>query len=180
MNVTHAELAARASISVKHVNQIMQGNAPITPETAMILDRITGTPVGFWNRREADYRENLLGITPKTLSPEDPLTAQGDPNEMVNICAEAGVVVVFVPEVQRCRIRLVAPSFNRLLADAEPPEATKAPLIMVRAIVDQSSVPEHSGRAEQSCVGMPCVATCPGAHPPDSTPVKVPSRQLPQ
>lgn len=104
MNVTQAELAARASISVKHVNQIMQGNAPITPETAMILDRITGTPVGFWNRREADYRENLLGITPKTLSPEDPLTAQGDPNEMVNICAEAGIVVVFVPEVQRCRI----------------------------------------------------------------------------
>jgi plasmid maintenance system antidote protein VapI len=48
LNVTQAELAARVSISVKHVNQIMQGNAPITPETAMILERITGTPAGFW------------------------------------------------------------------------------------------------------------------------------------
>jgi HTH-type transcriptional regulator / antitoxin HigA len=203
LNVTQAELAARASISSKHINQIMQGNAPITPETALILERITGTPASFWNRREADYRENLLRITPKTLSAEDEewlrslpirelqkrnlittannrerlfdsvltffgvadhqafqriwrgpvasfrrsnafsshpgaviswlriaqleaqsvkaepfsaarfrktlhhirsLTAQGDPNELVKMCAEAGVVVVFVSEVQRCRI----------------------------------------------------------------------------
>jgi HTH-type transcriptional regulator/antitoxin HigA len=181
----------------------MQGNAPITPETAMILERITGTPASFWNRREADYRETLLRITPKTLSSEDEewlkslpikelqkrhrlpavkdrtklldaaltffgvadhkafqriwrgpvasfrcsnafgshpgaviswlriaqidaqsakvepfsaarfrkalyqirsLTAHGDPNEIVNICANAGVAVVFIPEVQRCRI----------------------------------------------------------------------------
>ena len=32
------------------------------------------------------------------------LTAHGDPNEIVNICANAGVAVVFIPEVQRCRI----------------------------------------------------------------------------
>jgi HTH-type transcriptional regulator/antitoxin HigA len=203
LNVTQAELSARASISSKHINQIMQGNAPITPETAMILERITGTPASFWNRREADYRETLLRITPKTLSSEDEewlkslpikelqkrhrlpavkdrtklldaaltffgvadhkafqriwrgpvasfrrsnafgshpgaviswlriaqidaqsakvepfsaarfrkalyqirsLTAHGDPNEIVNICANAGVAVVFIPEVQRCRI----------------------------------------------------------------------------
>lgn len=203
LNVTQAELAARASISSKHINQIMQGNAPITPETALILERVTGTPASFWNRREADYRETLLRTTPKTLSPEDEqwlkslpvkelqkrgrlprvsdreqlfdavltffsvadhsafqriwrrpvvsfrrsnafssnpgaviswvriaqiesqsvkaetysaarfrkalhrirsLTVQGDPNDMVEMCADAGVVVVFVPEVQSCRI----------------------------------------------------------------------------
>lgn len=203
LNVTQTELAARASISNKHINQIMQGHAPITPETAIILERITGTPASFWNRREADYREALLRITPKVLSVNDEewlkslplkelqqrhwlptvkdrgklfdaaltffsvadyeayqriwrgpvasfrrskafsshpgaviswlriaqieaqsakvepfsaarfrnalhqirsLTAQGDPNEMVTLCAAAGVVVVFVAEVQRCRI----------------------------------------------------------------------------
>jgi HTH-type transcriptional regulator / antitoxin HigA len=203
LNVTQAELAARASISTKHVNQIMKGHAPITPETAVILERITGTPASFWNRREADYRANLLRIRPTTLSPEDEewlrslpikelqkrehlpiekdrgrlfdaaltffgvadreafqriwrgpvasfrrsqafsshpgaviswlriaqieaqsarveqfsaprfrkalhqvraLTAHDDPNKIVEICAAAGVVVVFVREVQGCRI----------------------------------------------------------------------------
>jgi HTH-type transcriptional regulator/antitoxin HigA len=32
------------------------------------------------------------------------LTAHGDPNDLVDICAEAGVIVVFVPEVRGCRI----------------------------------------------------------------------------
>ena len=64
MNLSQAELAARAGISTKHVNQIMQGNAPITLETAVVLERITGVPASFWNRREADYREALLRSKP--------------------------------------------------------------------------------------------------------------------
>jgi len=35
MNLSQAELAARAGLSTKHVNQIMQGIAPITLETAI-------------------------------------------------------------------------------------------------------------------------------------------------
>jgi HTH-type transcriptional regulator/antitoxin HigA len=203
MNLSQAELAARAGLSTKHVNQIMQGNAPITLETAVVLERITGVPASFWNRREADYREALLRSKPRELSTEDEkwlaslplkelqkrrripqerdhgrlfdavlsffgvadreaweriwrgpvasfrrsqayashpgavvawlriaeldaqerkvepysaaafrnalrevraLTSGGDPNELVELCADAGVVVVFVPEVPRCRI----------------------------------------------------------------------------
>jgi HTH-type transcriptional regulator/antitoxin HigA len=203
MNLSQAELAARAGMSTKHVNQIMQGNAPITLETAVALERITGVPASFWNRREADYREALLRSKTRELSAEDEkwlaslplkelqkrhrlpqerdpgrlfdavlsffgvadreaweriwrgpvaafrrsqayashpgaviswlriaeldaqerkvgpysasafrnalreiraLTNGGDPNELVALCAEAGVAVVFVPEVPRCRI----------------------------------------------------------------------------
>ncbi|MBY3792866.1 ImmA/IrrE family metallo-endopeptidase [Rhodococcus fascians] len=203
LHLPQSELARRAGFSTKHVNQIMQGLAPITPETALALERITGIPARFWNRREADYREGLLRAKSLTLSPDDEqwltslpvkelqkrkllpstsdrgrlfdaaltffgvanteafyriwrgpvasfrrsqtigshssaviswiriaqiealsievtsgfsapafrkvlhtvraLTLDGDPNEMVDLCASVGVVVVFVPEVKGCR-----------------------------------------------------------------------------
>ena len=71
MNLSQAELATRAGLSTKHVNQIMQGNAPITLETAIILDRITGIPASVWNRREADYREELMRAKPRVLTADD-------------------------------------------------------------------------------------------------------------
>lgn len=71
MNLSQAELAARAGMSTKHVNQIVLGNAPITLETAVALERITGVPASFWNRREADYREALLRANPRKLSADD-------------------------------------------------------------------------------------------------------------
>lgn len=203
MNLSQAELAARAGLSTKHVNQIMQSVAPITLETAIALDRITGIPASVWNRREADYREGLLRARSRVLSAEDEkwlsslpikelqkrgklptekdrgrlfeavlsffgvadreaweriwrgpiasfrrsrayasdpgavvswlriaqvgaqaakaqpysvslfrkvlkeirsLTARGDANRIVDMCAAAGVVVVFVPEIKGCRI----------------------------------------------------------------------------
>ena len=57
MNVSQAELAARAGLSTKHVNQIVQGNAPITLETAIVLDRITGIP--------AEHMESPRGRLPR-------------------------------------------------------------------------------------------------------------------
>lgn len=203
INLSQAELATRAGLSAKHVSQIMQGIAPITLETAIALDRITGIPARVWNRREADYREALVRSRARVLSEEDEawlkslpikelkkrnrlpeekdrgrlfdavlaffgvadraawdriwsrpvasfrrsaayksapnsvvswlriaqitaqdvrvrpysasqfrkvlreiraLTAHGDPNRIVQMCASAGVVVVFVPEVTGCRI----------------------------------------------------------------------------
>lgn len=203
MSLSQAGLAARVGMSTKHVNQIMHGIAPITPETAIILERVTGVPASVWIRREADYRESLLRSKPRELSAEDEqwlaslpikelqkrdflpavkdkgqlfdavltffgvadreayeriwrrpvasfrrsgayksapgavvswlriaqlkaqsakaepysaarfrkvlqeiraLTAHGDPNRIVEMCAAAGVVGVFVPEVKGCRI----------------------------------------------------------------------------
>jgi HTH-type transcriptional regulator/antitoxin HigA len=203
MNLSQAELAVRAGLSTKHVNQIVQGLAPITAETAIVLERITGLSARFWNQREADYREGLLRTKSRTLTKDDEawldslsikelqkrqripnekdrgrlfdavlsffgvadreayeriwrgpvasfrrsqafeshpgavvswlriaqiesqsakarpfiasvfrhvlskirsLTANGDPNRIVDLCAGAGVVVVFVPEIKGCRI----------------------------------------------------------------------------
>ena len=40
--MTQADLAARSGLSLKHVNQIAQGIAPITHETALLLEKVTG------------------------------------------------------------------------------------------------------------------------------------------
>jgi HTH-type transcriptional regulator/antitoxin HigA len=71
ISVSQAELAARTGLSTKHVNQIMQGIAPITAETALVLERVTSTPAAVWNRLEADYREGLLRTHPPKLSAAD-------------------------------------------------------------------------------------------------------------
>lgn len=201
--ISQVEFAARAGMSSKHANQIMQGVAAITLETAIVLERVTGVPASFWNRREADYREALLRASAKAPTEADiawmdslpikelqkrgrlpagkdrrqlyeavlsffgvadrdaweriwsdpvpafrrsqafmssqaaviawlrigqleaqqiqvssysaatfrqvlheirALTADGDPNEIVEMCAAAGVAVVFVREIKDCRI----------------------------------------------------------------------------
>jgi HTH-type transcriptional regulator/antitoxin HigA len=57
--LTQADLAERTGLSLKHINQIAQGVAPITPETALLLERVTDVPARRWNALESKYREKL-------------------------------------------------------------------------------------------------------------------------
>ena len=57
--ISQAELADRLGMSLPTVNKIIKGKAPISPETAMALERVIGISAGFWNRYEASYREFL-------------------------------------------------------------------------------------------------------------------------
>jgi len=59
LGLTQADLAARTGLSIKHINQIVQGIAPITPETALLLERATPVSARYWNSLEAVYRERL-------------------------------------------------------------------------------------------------------------------------
>ena len=56
IGMAQAELARRAGLSIKHVNQIVMGLAPITSETALALERVVGVPAAFWMRLEANYQ----------------------------------------------------------------------------------------------------------------------------
>ncbi|WP_420625603.1 ImmA/IrrE family metallo-endopeptidase [Candidatus Poriferisodalis sp.] len=57
--MTQAELAARTGLSTKHVNQIVKGVAPVTPETALGLESVTRVPAHLWNSLEVSYRSYL-------------------------------------------------------------------------------------------------------------------------
>lgn len=59
--ITQTELAQRMGRTPKHINEIIKKGVPITPETAIQLERALGgsPPAEFWNRRERRYREWL-------------------------------------------------------------------------------------------------------------------------
>jgi addiction module HigA family antidote len=59
LKMTQADLATRTGRSVKTINEIIKGKAPITPETALQFELVLNTPATFWNNREKNYREFL-------------------------------------------------------------------------------------------------------------------------
>lgn len=71
LGMSQADLARRADLSPKHINQIVQGNAPITPETAIALEHVTGVPARLWNGLEANYRQRLAQQRERTLADAD-------------------------------------------------------------------------------------------------------------
>lgn len=54
--MSQAELARRTGFSVKHVNQISQGLAPISADAALRLERITNIKATTWLALESNYR----------------------------------------------------------------------------------------------------------------------------
>jgi HTH-type transcriptional regulator/antitoxin HigA len=60
--MSQADLARRADLSTKHVNQIISGAASITAETALRLERVTSIPARFWTNLEAQYKEDRSRI----------------------------------------------------------------------------------------------------------------------
>lgn len=57
--MSQAELAERTGRPKKTINEIIKGKAALTPETAIQLEHVLGTPASFWNNREQHYREWL-------------------------------------------------------------------------------------------------------------------------
>lgn len=57
--MSQAELADRTGRPKKTINEIIKAKAALTPETALQLERVLGTPASFWNNREQNYRDWL-------------------------------------------------------------------------------------------------------------------------
>ena len=56
LGITQADLARRTGLSTKHINQVIQGIAMLSPETAILLERATGIRAELWNGLEARWR----------------------------------------------------------------------------------------------------------------------------
>lgn len=72
LGMTQRDLALRTSMSSKTVNEIIKGKAPITPDTAVLLERVTGVPARLWNSLEVNYREQLAKIADHERLEADP------------------------------------------------------------------------------------------------------------
>ena len=66
IGMSKAELAGRIGKTPKTIGEIIKHGAPITPTTAMELEKVLGTPASFWNNRERRYRESVARQQEKT------------------------------------------------------------------------------------------------------------------
>jgi HTH-type transcriptional regulator/antitoxin HigA len=57
--ISQAELARRMGRPTKTINEIVNGKAAITPQTAIQLERVLATSASFWINAEAAYRYDL-------------------------------------------------------------------------------------------------------------------------
>jgi HTH-type transcriptional regulator / antitoxin HigA len=57
--MSQAELSTRTGLSTKHINQMVQGVAALSHDTAIALERATGVPASMWNTLESRYRDYL-------------------------------------------------------------------------------------------------------------------------
>jgi len=66
-DLTQADLAERTGRPKKTINEIIQGKAAITSETALQLERVLGIPASFWNNLEHQYRTSLARLAESEL-----------------------------------------------------------------------------------------------------------------
>jgi addiction module HigA family antidote len=57
LGISQAELAKKTGQPLKTINELVNGKAAITAETALELERVLGVPASFWNNLERNYRE---------------------------------------------------------------------------------------------------------------------------
>jgi HTH-type transcriptional regulator / antitoxin HigA len=62
LGIDQNELAERTGLTPKTVNLIIKGKAPLTQQTAMLLERVTRVPARIWNNLECNFREQLARI----------------------------------------------------------------------------------------------------------------------
>jgi len=55
-SISQAQLAARTGLSTKHINLVIKGTAPLSPDVAVTLEQVLGTPAETWLRLEAAYQ----------------------------------------------------------------------------------------------------------------------------
>lgn len=66
LDMTQKDLGIRTELTNQTINRIIQGEQPITYETASRLELVTGVPARMWNNLESQYREQLARISERT------------------------------------------------------------------------------------------------------------------
>ena len=62
LGMTQKQLARRTGMTEKTISEIINAKAPITPRTALHLEKVLNIPAGFWNNLENNYRERLAKL----------------------------------------------------------------------------------------------------------------------
>lgn len=57
--INAAEMSRRLGVSRKHVGELLNGEATLSQDLALALERVTNVPARIWNLHEAGYRSDL-------------------------------------------------------------------------------------------------------------------------
>lgn len=77
LGMTQKQLAARTGLSEKHISQIINGEASLTADTALLLANAIGGAESFWSNLDKNYRATLARIEQtKRLEQEQELLAE--------------------------------------------------------------------------------------------------------
>ncbi len=71
IGINQTDLSKRIGMSRKVINEIITGKAPITANTAILLERITNVPAHFWNNLQRNYDLNIAVIEQKLNIQQD-------------------------------------------------------------------------------------------------------------
>lgn len=71
LGMNQKELATRLDITEKHLSNIINGNSPITYETALKLERVIGPSAKFWMNLESNYQLIKARIEEENKMEED-------------------------------------------------------------------------------------------------------------
>lgn len=83
--MSQKEFAARMDMSEKHISKLINGYVQLTPEVAVRLEMVLGTPAKFWNNLESIYREKIIRVeAEKTMEADIELSKQFPYSEMAN------------------------------------------------------------------------------------------------
>ena len=59
LKMSQADLSVRTGLTPKTINEIINGKSPITPETAIKLEKVLTVPASFWNNLQKNHDERV-------------------------------------------------------------------------------------------------------------------------
>lgn len=71
LNLSQSELSERTGITEKHISNIINEKASITPETAIKLEKVLGISASFWNNLEKNYQFTIAQIKATELQEQE-------------------------------------------------------------------------------------------------------------
>jgi addiction module HigA family antidote len=66
LNITQAELSDRTGLTRKTINGIIKAKEPISPETALKLERALGRSAHYWSNLERNFQDDKVRLAEKT------------------------------------------------------------------------------------------------------------------
>lgn len=88
-SLSQAQLAARTGLSTKHINLVIKGTAPLSPDVAVMLEQVLGIPAEIWSRLEASYQTHQARLQRREGLADFADWAAGFPSQ---ILVERGVI----------------------------------------------------------------------------------------